>query len=283
MNLSDIVIDPELRDLLPPLLEDERHQLMVSVLRDGFRDPLVVWMNHGILVDGHHRLEIWQTAGEANEDKAPDVVEMKFADRDAVKKWIIENQLARRNLTDAQRVKIALTLKPAIEAKAKENQKAAGEKAGRGRTKKGCQNSDKAISPIDTTAEIAKAAGVSKDTVRKVQAVQNTGDAALNDAMDSGKISIHAATKAAKLPPAERSAVLPTAMDRKRKPKPLTDSDFYALRFEIEKRTKSLLDRIKKTSAVALRVMPALSSELRNASKKLAQLADEIDAKRAEG
>lgn len=275
-SLSDIIIDPEFRDFLPPLPDEDRVRLMQSVLRDGFRDPLVIWMNHGTLIDGHHRLVIWQTAGDADEDKAPDVVEMKFADKDAVKKWIITNQLARRNLTDAQRIKIAEKLRPAIAAKAKEQQ---------GTRNDLCLNSDKGSKPIDTTAEIAKAAGVSKDSVRKVEAVRATGDVALNEAMDTNYFSIHKAAQLAKLPAAQRNVETSssTATPPKRMTKPIMNEDVGKFSTKIWCEAENLVKRIRKTSIGAKQALPGLVNTLRSASLKLSELADEIEAKIGEG
>lgn len=92
-----IEIDPEFRSLIPPLAEEERTQLLANVLRDGCREPLIVWKGTDLLVDGHNRFQICK-----DNDLEYRVVEQEFADRDAVKEWIITNQLGRRNLTQHQ-------------------------------------------------------------------------------------------------------------------------------------------------------------------------------------
>ena len=60
LALRDISIDAEFKALIPPLSDEERTQSMVNIQRDGFRDPLVVWMNHAVLLDGHNRYELWR-------------------------------------------------------------------------------------------------------------------------------------------------------------------------------------------------------------------------------
>lgn len=167
LSIADITIDAEFEALLPPLSEQENLELMRLIDAEGFREPVTVWLGHGLIVDGHNRYRIWRDLYRDDEDRCPDVVERHFADRDAVKEWIIRNQLARRNLTDAQRVQVALELKPFIEAKARAKQRAGGEH-------KVPLNS--AEPPIETRAEIAKRACVSTDTVRKVEAVLAKGD-----------------------------------------------------------------------------------------------------------
>ena len=72
---------------------------------------------------------------------------------------MIRHQFARRNLTPFVKTTLALQLEPLLAAKAKQNQK-----GGQGGVLL-CQNSDKAIEPIDTKKEVAKVAGVSHDTV----------------------------------------------------------------------------------------------------------------------
>lgn len=90
-------IDPEFRDLIPPMSAEERAQLTANVLREGCRDPLVVWKSEQLLLDGHNRFEICE------QNEIPyDTKEIDLPDRDAAKDWIIKNQLGRRNLTEQQ-------------------------------------------------------------------------------------------------------------------------------------------------------------------------------------
>ena len=87
-----ITIDPEFRDLLPPLSTEESSALEQSILTNGLRDPLTVW--NDILIDGHNRYKICK---KYNLDY--NIVEMDFPSKEAVKDWIDSNQLGRRNLT----------------------------------------------------------------------------------------------------------------------------------------------------------------------------------------
>ena len=98
MRLS---IDARIRSVLVPLREDERALLEQSVLAEGIRDPLVVWRRadgERILLDGHHRYELAQQHGLDF-----DTVELDFETEDDAVLWVLQNQLARRNLTDEQR------------------------------------------------------------------------------------------------------------------------------------------------------------------------------------
>ncbi|MEK7856946.1 MAG: DUF5131 family protein, partial [Acidobacteriota bacterium] len=142
-------IDHEFESLVPPLSEHEYKQLRENILTQGCLDPIKLW--NGTVVDGHNRLKI------CTECNVPYQTEhLTFESRDAAKKWVITQQLGRRNLNLYQRARLALALKAAIEARAKSNQR-----GGQGGTLLP-QNSAEAI---ETRAELAKLAGVSHDTV----------------------------------------------------------------------------------------------------------------------
>ena len=91
---AEIRIDPEFAALIPPPQEAERAALEAEILAHGVREPLVVWKEERILVDGHTRRTICEARGIPYE-----VVEYPFPDRDAARCWIIDNAFARRNLT----------------------------------------------------------------------------------------------------------------------------------------------------------------------------------------
>ena len=115
--MTDLIVDNEFKDLIPPLTDDEKKQLEENILRDGIQDPLKVWQ--GTLIDGHNRYEIAQRHGLVFT-----TVEMQFTTRDDVIIWIIKNQFGRRNLSAYDRSILALKLKPVIAAKAKERMEA---------------------------------------------------------------------------------------------------------------------------------------------------------------
>jgi hypothetical protein len=87
-------IDPEFKSLIPSLSLEERSQLETNLLKEGCRDPLVVWQGHNILLDGHNRYEICTCLGIEFK-----TVEIELTDREAAHDWLIDNQLGRRNLT----------------------------------------------------------------------------------------------------------------------------------------------------------------------------------------
>ena len=93
----DILVDEELCGLIPPLSPEERDTLEANVLRDGCLDPLIVWREEQLLLDGHHRKVICDRYGIDYGTR-----EISLPDREAAADWIDAHQLGRRNLTAAQ-------------------------------------------------------------------------------------------------------------------------------------------------------------------------------------
>lgn len=93
----EIVISKEIRDFIIPLNDEELIQLERNILKDGCRDPLIVWINKKdqlILIDGHNRYKICQ------KNNIPfKIKEIHFTNLDEAKIWMVDNQMGRRNLT----------------------------------------------------------------------------------------------------------------------------------------------------------------------------------------
>ena len=90
---KEIIIDPELKSLIPILSPEERAQLENNLISEGCRDPLVIWKGHNILLDGHNRYEICLKNGLNYE-----LIEIDLPDRESAHLWMMRNQLGRRNL-----------------------------------------------------------------------------------------------------------------------------------------------------------------------------------------
>ncbi len=84
-------------------------------------------------------------------------VDKQFNNREEVIEWIILNQFGRRNLQSFVRCELALRLKPIIQTKAKERMLA------------GKADPTQKSSEGETRQELAKAAGVSHDTIGKTE------------------------------------------------------------------------------------------------------------------
>lgn len=171
-----MVIDEEFKNLLPPLSADEFRDLEANCVRDGIRDPLVVWPQddgNDILVDGHNRFRI----SAMHSGIRFDIKRIEFKSRDEAKRWIILNQFGRRNLSAYDRSVLALKLKPMIAEKAKERQNL-GLKSDEG---------------MRTDETLGKIAGVGKDTVRKVEVIEEKATPAIKEDVKSGDLSINKA------------------------------------------------------------------------------------------
>jgi hypothetical protein len=90
-------IDPEFQALIPPLSAAEYAALRADIEANGCRDPIAVW--RGLIIDGYNRYHICTELGCAYQQRALD-----FSDREAVKVWMLTNQLARRNLSPDQQI-----------------------------------------------------------------------------------------------------------------------------------------------------------------------------------
>lgn len=91
-----IVIRDDFKALIPPLAKEEKEQLEENILKEGVRDPLVLWPvgESFILVDGHNRFSICQKHGLDFPFKS-----VEFRDDEEVTHWMVKNQLGRRNLS----------------------------------------------------------------------------------------------------------------------------------------------------------------------------------------
>ena len=168
-------IRKDFKELIPPLSPEEFEQLEKNILEEGIRDPLVVW--NGVLIDGHNRYEIAKKHGLDYE-----TVERDFCSEDEARAWIIQNQLGRRNLSKYDRSVMALKLKPSIAERAKEQQ-----------TRKSVSQKSAEQKPIDTREHLASIAGVSHDTIRKVEKIEEKATPRTKQLLREGKLSINQA------------------------------------------------------------------------------------------
>jgi len=180
-----IKIDPEFQKLIPPLSAEERDLLEQNILRDGCRDPLVVW--DGILLDGHNRLEICKAHDIPFEtvDAPPEV-----KDRTDARIWIRNNQAGRRNLTPAWKLELEFGNKEDLLKKGREKQ-AHGETAP-GKTL--VSQNDRSVKPEkhSTRTTIAKSAGVSTGQVGMAEQVRKKAPELWEQAK-AGEVSISTA------------------------------------------------------------------------------------------
>lgn len=192
----ELNIDPELKDFITPLKEDEFEGLTTDLQTNGCIEPIIVW-NTGnkapdTIVDGHNRYRICQ------EYNIPfKTVRIKFADKLAVITWMYNKQRGRRNLSIVEKLELLEKLKE-YASKCAEKRKLSNLKqfSGRSETKEAVQSSE--VSNLDlwdnvpgkTIQKIAKEVGVSYDTAFKYDAIQRKGTEEQKEALRTGQKKI---------------------------------------------------------------------------------------------
>lgn len=201
MAKNNLIIDPEFKALIPQLRADEYAELEQSILRHGCRDALVVWNN--ILVDGHNRYEICKRNGKAFRTVSLERVDS----RESAMAWMIDNQLARRNVTDMQRVELALKKKDALATLALKKQR-----AGVNQYSSLSTNLSKG-SAMDTRRDVARDAGVSEGTVAKVEKIKISAVPEVLEMARSEEVKIDVAFQVATLPKEEQVVLAAAGAD----------------------------------------------------------------------
>jgi phage N-6-adenine-methyltransferase len=147
-----IIVDEEFRSLIPPLTDEERAGLEENLLRDGCLEPLIVWAEQQILLDGHNRKDICDRFGIDYE-----VREISLPDREAAADWIDAHQLGRRNLTPEQ----MSLLRGRRYNRLKKTKAEAGAKGG------ASKDQNDTCLPDSTSERLAKEHGVSAPTIKR--------------------------------------------------------------------------------------------------------------------
>ena len=176
---------PEMAELLPPLTEEQLAALETDLLKNGCYSPVIV-NEELVIIDGHNRQMLCEKHGIPYKMSV-----FSFEDMLEAKQWALDNQKGRRNLDKWELGKIALKLKPDIEARAKANMSAGGGEQKSEEAKSGLVNSPNPISPIDTRKEMAKAVGIGEQTMGRIAQIEEKAPPVVKEAMDSGELSIN--------------------------------------------------------------------------------------------
>lgn len=170
------VVLPELAELLPPLTEEQLAALEADLLKNGCYAPVIV-NEDMVVIDGHNRKALCEKHGLPYQ-----MMVFSFGDLLEAKEWMLDTQKGRRNLEKWELGKIALKLKPEIEARAKENQ---GTRTDLSATL------PKGPVPVDTRKELAEAVGLGERTMGKVMRIDEHAPAAVREALDKKELSIN--------------------------------------------------------------------------------------------
>jgi hypothetical protein len=147
-------INNEYASLIPELTKEECESLKESIKQIGIWVPLIVNQD-GVLLDGHHRYKACKELGIVE----PPYIVKEFNNKYDEKLFVIDCNLKRRQLNNFQKVELALKGKPILVEIAKNNMLAGA-------------RGDRNLTPLGRVDEqIGMLAGVSHDTVRKVERI----------------------------------------------------------------------------------------------------------------
>ncbi len=180
------VVLPEMAQLLPPLTGEQLAALEADLLANGCYSPIIINENL-VVIDGHNRLELCEKHGIPYK-----MAVFSFEDMLEAKQWALDTQKGRRNLDKWELGKIALKLKPDIEAKAKENMSLGGQAYRPSEVgEEGFANSQNLPPAVNTTKELANAVGIGQQTMSRVMQIDEHAPAPIREALDKGELSIN--------------------------------------------------------------------------------------------
>ena len=232
------VVLPELAGLLPPLTEEQLAALEADILQNGCYSPVIV-NEELVIVDGHNRQALCEKHGIPYQ-----MMVFHFDDTLEAMQWAVDTQKARRNLDMWELGKIALKLKPEVEARARARQSEAGGDQKSEAAKSLSLNSDEAISdaPVssaqtDTRQKLADSVGISRDSMSRIMKIDEQAPDAVKDALDRKEISVNTGYNITRqvqdLPEEEREEAAEIAIAMRRARKELQKGDE-----EINRKTK---------------------------------------------
>ena len=216
------VVLPEMAELLPPLTGEQFATLEADLLKNGCYSPIVV-NEDMVIIDGHNRQRLCEKHGLPYQ-----MAVFSFEDLLEAKQWALDTQKGRRNLDKWELGKIALKLKPDIEARARANQSAAG--GDKFAEKPLLATLPKAVSPaVDTRKELADAVGLGERTMGKVMQIDEHAPTAVKKALDSGDLSINQGynitRQVQKLPEEQRENAAAQAVELEKAKREIRQSD----------------------------------------------------------
>ena len=176
---------PELAELLPPLSGEQFAALENDILQNGCYSPIIV-NEDLVVIDGHNRQRICEQHGLPYR-----MAVFAFDDLLEAKQWALDTQKGRRNLDKWELGKIALRLKPEIEARAKANMSAGGGDQKSDAAKSGLTTLSNPIPTVNTRKELAGSVGIGEVTMGKVMQIDEHAPAAVKEALDKKELSVN--------------------------------------------------------------------------------------------
>lgn len=197
--MTNLKIDPELRDLLPPLSKEKFEGLEKMILEEGYDGtPILIWNNY--IVDGHHRYSIFKKHNI--EFNTENISLPKNCDKSDVMEWMITYQDVRRNMCDAEKIyandKVSAQRIKECNKKKKLEGNSLGGKGGNqvsAHLSANLKVKQKRNRSTNTREQRAKQSGVSTGTICRYDTVMNSDNKELQESMLSGDVKIGTAYK----------------------------------------------------------------------------------------
>lgn len=220
------VILPEMAELLPPLSAEQLDALEADLIKNGCYAPIIV-NEDMVIVDGYNRQALCE-----KHDLPYTMAVFSFEDLLEAKQWALDTQKGRRNLEKWELGKIALKLKPEIEAKAKANMAAGGQNFRPSEAEEGSAtlpNLPSVEKAVDTRKELAEAVGLGERTMGKVMQIDENAPDAIKEALDKKELSINKGydltRQLQKVPEDQREQVAAEALEYEKAKKELKKQD----------------------------------------------------------
>jgi DNA modification methylase len=188
-KLKDLKINPEYEKLVPRLPEYQFNGVVESMKEKGYDRAFPISVKKvvtkaGVVVlivlDGHHRVRACRITGQE-----PTYIIKEFKDELEEKLFVIDANMKRRQLNKFGISELALKKKPIWNELAKRNMSSGGKLKGKG---KGVRN----LPPLKRVNDlVARDAGVSRDTISKVEIILQKADKDDLEKVRSGKRTIN--------------------------------------------------------------------------------------------
>ena len=178
---------PDFEKLLPPLTDEQLFLLEADIVKNGCFTPIIA-NEDMVIVDGHHRFRICEKHGLPYR-----TVVLSFADDLEAKEWALDTQKSRRNLSVNELCKIAMKLRPEVEARAAQRRSDnGGDKVSEdARAEMATLPSPLTSEKSSVRHELAAAVGVGERTMGKAMKIEDEAPQPVKDAVDDGSITIH--------------------------------------------------------------------------------------------
>jgi ParB-like chromosome segregation protein Spo0J len=182
LSIRNLIINKEYRDLLPASTNPEYSSMKKSIEENGQYSPIIA-NSQRVILDGHQRFRACQDLG-----LEPKILVQDFEDKLQEYLFVIDSNLERRHLTAFKKAELALKKKPILEEIARKNTAANLLTGGKVSGSKHLELGGKGVNQ-----KIAEAAGISHESVRKVELILQSNDNDLKEKARNGQFTIHQA------------------------------------------------------------------------------------------